>query len=302
MLSEIFYWILNMSITGTIMGGVVLLLDKIKKLPRRLCYVLWAIPLIRLWIPVAPVSEYGLMEFITRLSTRTVVITDSTHTMAVTNHMAYAESYFPMTYKTDMLEKIFHIASVIWTIVAVCIVIVLIISYISGKREVKNAEYYRDNVWFSDEIQFPMVYGIIRPRIMLPSDYKERDITFVLTHENVHIKRLDNLWRVIALVTCAVHWFNPFIWLFLRCFFNEMELSCDEKVLARCDDNKRKAYAMSLVESAEMKLAFSSGYSGGKLHKRIEHILIWKRMSAFAAVCFIVFAIAIAYVLITNPM
>lgn len=301
MLSEIFYWFLNMSITGTVIGFVVLLLSKLIKNQRRIFYILWAIPLLRFWIPFAPVGKYGLMEFISQLSDRTVVLTESTHTMAMTNHMAYAESYFPITYKTDMLAKIFNIGAVIWILITVCIILVLTVSYISAKGEIKNAEHYRDNVWFSN-ISSPAVYGIVKPKIVLPADYRNRDITFILMHENVHIKRLDNLWRIIALITASAHWFNPFVWLFLRSFLNEMELSCDEKVLVQCDDDERRTYALSLLDSAEMRSKLMAAYTGGKLGKRIEHILTWKRMSFFGAVCVIIFAAVITYVLITNPV
>lgn len=302
MLSEIFYWFLNMSITGTVIGFVVLLLSKLIKNQRRIYYILWAIPFIRFWIPFAPVSKYGLMEFISRLSERTVVLTDSTHTMAMANYMAYADSYFPITYYTDRIARIFEVSSVIWLIFAIGIILILIISYIFAKRDIKNSEHYRDNVWLSSNISSPAVYGIIRPKIVLTADYKNRDITFILMHENVHIRRMDNLWRIIAIITAAAHWFNPFVWLFLKSFLNEMELSCDEKVLAQCDDDKRKAYALSLIDSAEIRSKLTTAYYGGKLGRRIEHILTWKKMSVFGAVCLIAFAAVITYVLITNPV
>ncbi|MBE6948643.1 MAG: M56 family metallopeptidase [Ruminococcaceae bacterium] len=302
MLSEIFYWFLNMSITGTIIGFVVLTLSKVIKNQRRIYYILWAIPFIRFWVPFAPVSKYGLMELITRLSERTVVLTDRSHTMAMTNHMAYADSYFPIVYKTNLIAKIFEIGSVIWLIIAVSIILVLVISYIFAKREIRNAMHYKENIWFSDKLHSPAIYGIIRPKIVMPENYKARDISFVLMHENVHIKCLDNLWRAIALITAAAHWFNPFVWLFVRSFFNEMEFSCDEKVLARCDESEYKSYALSLIESAEVRSKLVAAYTGGKLSKRIEHILTWRKMSIFGAVCFIIFASAIACVLITNPM
>lgn len=302
MLSEIFYWFLNMSITASITGGVVFIVSKIKILPRRLCYALWAIPLIRLWIPFAPSSEYGLMALISRFVARTVVVHEGTIPVTALNSVMLAESYYPFAYRDALIEKIFYISSIIWILVTICIITVLAIAYISAKRELRNTEHYHGNIWFSDKIQSPAVYGIICPMIVLPMEYKSSDNTFILMHENVHIKRQDNLWRVIAFATAAFHWFNPFIWLFLKSFFNEMELSCDEKVLAKCSKNERKAYAFALIESAEMKARLVSSFAGGKLRKRIEHILNWKRMSALAAVCFIVFAAMIAYVLITNPV
>lgn len=74
MLSELFYWILNISIIGSITGLIVLSLRKIKTLPRFVVYVLWVLPLIRLWLPFGIANEYSLLNLISRFTTKTVVI------------------------------------------------------------------------------------------------------------------------------------------------------------------------------------------------------------------------------------
>lgn len=304
MSGEIFYWFLNMSVSGTITAFAVLLLSRIKRLPRRVCYALWAIPFIRLWFPFAPVGRFGLMELIMRLSSRSVIVpggSQYTASMATLNHMALADSYYPFQYRSALLMKVFNTASIVWLCIAFLIAVFIVFSYYSLKHEIKRG-CFSDGICFTDAVKVPAVYGIISPIIVMPENRRACDNTFILIHEAVHIRRMDNLWRAVALATVAVHWFNPFIWLFLKSFLNEMELSCDEKVLSQLNGDERQAYALALIESAEAKLTLASSFSGGKLRQRIERILVWKRMSAFATVCFVGFGVVIAYVLIANPI
>ena len=73
MLAEIFYWVLNISIIGSVAGLVVFSLRKIKTLPRFAVYVLWVLPLIRFWLPFGIANEYSLLSLISRFTTKTVV-------------------------------------------------------------------------------------------------------------------------------------------------------------------------------------------------------------------------------------
>ena len=67
MLREVFYWLFNMSVAATVSGAVVLLLRLVKKIPRRVIAVLWAIPFLRLWVPVGIGGKFGLMTLLSRL-------------------------------------------------------------------------------------------------------------------------------------------------------------------------------------------------------------------------------------------
>ncbi len=87
-------------------------------------------------------------------------------------------------------------------------------------------------------------------------------LDYVEAHELVHKRRLDNLWRCIALLFCCVHWFNPVVWHCLRLFFADMELSCDERVLRKLAPKERKDYAMALLSVAEGRDLFVSAFGG----------------------------------------
>ncbi|HKM32873.1 MAG TPA: M56 family metallopeptidase, partial [Oscillospiraceae bacterium] len=230
-----------MSIVASLSGLIVLLIRCVKRIPRRAFSVLWIVPFLRMWVPVGIGSSYGLMSLISRFTTRTVVLYDSFEkaTLSMTNSLMAANSYFPITYKVNLLENVFRVASAIWIIVFIALLITFTIIYAITQNELRDSQHFQDNIYISDKITSPAVYGIIRPKIIIPLGYENRDMTFLLLHENSHISRKDNLRRVIAFLTASLHWFNPLTWVFLKHFLADLELSCDEKVLAKCAEDQK---------------------------------------------------------------
>jgi beta-lactamase regulating signal transducer with metallopeptidase domain len=302
MLQEVFYWVFNMSITATVTGIIVMLIGKIKRIPHRFAYILWIIPFLRMWLPAGLGSKYSLMSLISKVTIKTIVIYESTETFTMTNSVMAAKSYFPITYKINLLENLFNIASLIWIIISAAILIVLGVLYIITKRELRDALNLRDNIYLSDKVTSPAVYGIFHPKIILPAGFKNKELTYIIAHENAHIRNIDNLWRIIAFITVAFHWFNPFAWIFLKRFLIETELACDERVLTKFGESEKKTYALALVDCIENKSVFASAFGGAKIRVRIDSILSYKKLSFFSAICFIALAAAIAYVLLTNAL
>ena len=140
----------------------------------------------------------------------------------------------------------------------------------------------------------------VKPKIILPASYKDSDIELIVLHEITHIRSLDNLWRIIAFVIVAVHWFNPFSWLFLKGFLADLELSCDERVLTRIGSDRAKDYASSLLESRQAVTVFASAFGGAKIRTRIENILSFKKLTWLSLTVFIALIGAIFYALLTN--
>ena len=115
MLGEIFYWIFNMSIATTICMVPVLLLRLIKKIPRRIFIWLWLVPFSRMCIPVGISSKYSIMALLSKFTTKTVTLIEIGNDSALTmmNHVMGANSYFPITYKGNLLDDLFNIASLV---------------------------------------------------------------------------------------------------------------------------------------------------------------------------------------------
>ena len=92
----------------------------------------------------------------------------------------------------------------------------------------------RANIRLSNRITVPMVWGFLRPVILLPVDadqWQTERLRAVLLHELAHIKRWDWVMQTIAQVTCVVYWFNPLVWCAVRWMRVEAEQACDDQVL-----------------------------------------------------------------------
>ena len=301
-MGELFYWLLNMSIAASVTGIVIVLIRLIGKIPRRIFVLLWIIPFIRFLIPFGIGGKYGLMSLLSQFATRTVTVYKSDYLeFSMMNSVQAADSYFPVTYKIDLLADVFRYATYIWALVAVVIVTVMIILYVTTIRELKDAVLLRDNINCSDKILSPAVYGVLRPKIIIPESYKElENLDLVILHEQCHIRRLDNLWRVVAFLTAAVHWFNPLVWVFLKMYLSDVELACDESVLSRLGEDGKKRYAHTLLDARRSRTVFASSFGGAKIRTRIEHIISFRKMTAVSAAGLGVLAVAIAYILLTN--
>lgn len=302
MLGETFYWIFNMSITAAVTGLVVLLIRTARKIPRRFIYYLWIIPFLRMAIPLGLNSPYSLMSLISRFTTRTVTVFMPADDIgfSMTNCVMAANSYFPITYKVNLLERLFSASSIVWIIGLLIAVGALAILYFSGIHETKDSVHLLENIYLSEKVQSPAVYGIIRPRIIVPVSYAGKDMNYILMHERMHIRRADNLWRILAFIITAIHWFNPFAWLFLKLFLADTELACDECVISKCSSEQRKAYALSLLECQKSSTIFASAFGGAKIRTRIENILSFQKMTWISTAGFTAFVMAIAVVLLTN--
>jgi len=103
----------------------------------------------------------------------------------------------------------------------------------------------------SERTSMPIVYGIIRPAVLLPAEaekWSEERRRMVLLHELTHVTRRDCLTQMLAQLACAVYWFNPFVWVAARRLRVEREQACDDYVLSI--GTKPSDYANHLLEIA----------------------------------------------------
>ena len=302
MLGEVFYWIFNMSLIASLMGCLVLLLRKIRAVPRRIAAFLWIIPFVRVCVPFGGGSPFSLMSLLARYTTRTVTVWQPADfiSFSTTNYLMAANEYFPITYKVQILEPVFRTAGVIWIIVAMAILLALGILYTATLREIRDAKHLEGNVYLSEKVAGPAVYGIFKPRIVLPAAVEGQDLTYILQHERTHIRRADNLWRLLGFFSAALHWFNPLSWIFLKSFLSDLELACDERAIAAYGEAERKEYARTLLACAENKSVFASAFGGAKVRTRIENVLSYKKMTGAALISFAVLTAVIIYTMITN--
>lgn len=315
MKSDIFYWVLNMSLHGGLVCLIVLALRRLPRLPRGFVYALWLLPALRLCLPMGLRGRWSLMALLERLGTRRVTVPlgqagavwsapvvengPATGDLLMVNSVGLAESYFPISYKTNVLTEVFETAALIWAIVAAACALAALILCLCTRQELRHARR-REGYWVSDRVTAPGLYGVLRPRIILPEGLPATALPHILRHEAVHARRRDNLWRCAAILICCLHWFNPLCWLCLRAFFADMELACDAAVLRKLEPEARKDYARALLDAARPRSLFVSAFGGAKIRLRIETVLSYRKLTTGAVVAFAALFLAIAATLVLN--
>ncbi len=157
-----------------------------------------------------------------------------------------------------------------------------------------------------DRIQTPLTYGIFRPVILLPKNIRlenRRELSFVLLHELVHIRRYDALVKFFAALALCIHWFNPAVYMMYLLLVRDLELSCDEAVVRTFEKDCRSAYALTLIAMEETKsrpLPFGNRFCQNAMKERITSIMKIRNMSFITPVTAAVLIIGIASVFATS--
>lgn len=105
----------------------------------------------------------------------------------------------------------------------------------------------------SREITSPVSWGVLRPKILLNTDAvaARADADAIVAHELAHLARADWAKLVLARVSVALFWFNPFAWLLAREAHQLREEAADDAVLAA--EVEDTAYASLLVSAARLQ-------------------------------------------------
>jgi len=330
---RIFPEILTMSMTGSIAILTVLLARQLlRRAPKVFSYILWGFVLLRLLCPVAPTSELSLMnllpdpvtslqsdadqafpsapEYIVvpdMMSPGTATIPDSipeagTNQESV-SHVTYEIMDVPMSLASPRTNAI-RVGTILWLTGAVVLLAYSLRSLWKLCSQLEAAFPLRDNIYLADYITTPFVFGLLRPRIYLPSSLPEEQQDYILLHEQHHIRRLDHLWKLLAFTALCIHWFNPLVWLAFVLAGKDMEMSCDEAVLRRMGDSIRADYSASLLTLstgqriyAAMPLAFGEGDTKDRIH----HVLSWKKPRTWIVLAAILACLILAVSLSTDP-
>lgn len=198
-----------------------------------------------------------------------------------------------------------HILSLIWIIGVLIFMAYGGITFVSLRKEVSEAIPYGDNIYICDNIASPFIFGILSPRIYLPSSIDGADISHVIAHEMVHMRRKDYLWKILAFILLAVYWFTPLVWVAYILFSKDIEIACDERVISNMKPEEKKAYAVTLLScSVHKKVIFTYllhfGETGVK--ERVRAMKKYKKPSIIVSVAGLLLCAVAAVCLLTNPI
>lgn len=320
-ISDIFTCILNMSVTGSyIILAVLLARLLLKKAPKKISYLLWIAPFVRLICPVAPRSAFSFFNmgiFNSDIYSNTIheyvpLSYDWDYTPEFATGITQNQDIIPSTFhafettaenSANPLQIILFILALVWILGMAVIFIYAGMTLIITKKRLRTAVKLEENIYESDNISSPFVIGIIRPKIHIPYNLGEKEREYIILHEKMHIKNLDHFSKIFAFFVLTVHWFNPLCYLAFTLMSRDMEMACDEEVLKQ-NENIRKDYSLSLLSFATNKKLPSPsplcfGESGVK--QRIKNALSWKKPKTIVVALGLTVLFACTVAFISNP-
>ena len=130
----------------------------------------------------------------------------------------------------------------------------------------------------SDRIVTPLLVGIIRPVVMIPTCLVTRltpeQLELVLLHELAHLLRRDNIILLLQRLAESLLFFQPAVWSVSAWIRQEREHCCDTFVLRYRRDPRRYAETLlELADSVSELPALEVAMAGGQLAPRIRRVL-----------------------------
>ncbi len=259
-MNDLFVSLLTLSMVGSIVFGMVLLLD----------YV-WGNDYIEY---IYLLMKFVMIIFLSAISIFVIVFINLNTDIGVvfigTEDFEQASLYLMKGLKNiDAFIPDYIIGLLyLWIIIGFIGFIVSIIkSHVSLRRIIKHSTRREDwmmdflepimnemgiqkkiTIYQSEAFHSPFQVGIIHPMIIMPNFQMDEDSwKMVLKHELIHCKNMDILYRVIISITQKIHWFNPVIYIFQKKFHDMSELLCDNKVVIGLDKNQRFKYAKLIL-------------------------------------------------------
>lgn len=98
-------------------------------------------------------------------------------------------------------------------------------------------------VYKTDMLDAPLMVGLFKPRLFLPSaELEHADLRLILMHELTHYKRKDILYKWISMAIQCIHWFNPIAYIVSRQIDLSCEISCDYAVTRKLGEDEQREY------------------------------------------------------------
>ena len=319
-LSGLFTTILNMSITASYVAVAIIFVRLLlRKAPKIFSYALWAVVLFRLICPLSFTSAFsflgllnidsqnnaGVLEYV---SNDIGFMQEPTVQSGIGGIDSAVNPSLPQTTPISSVNPMqiwMDVYSLIWLAGIVVMLSYSVISYIKIKRQILTATLVKDNIYESDLIGTAFVCGFIHPKIYVPVNVGDADLSYILEHERTHIRRRDYLIKPFAFFALILHWFNPLMWLSFALMSRDMEMSCDESVLQKISQDAKGGYSSSLLSLSVKRtgLFAANPLAFGESHvkARIKNVLNYKKPVFWVMISSVVVLIGTGIALLSNP-
>ena len=141
----------------------------------------------------------------------------------------------------------------------------------------------------SPDTSSPLSIGFFKrtTKVVLPrKEYSNEELSLIFRHEIVHLSREDSSSKFFLVFCTALCWFNPLMWMAMKKSAEDIELSCDETVLLKADEETRYEYAELLLKNAGSTKGFTTclSASANSLRYRLKAVTKPKKMRTGAVI------------------
>lgn len=303
-MSELFLTVLNMSLTASyVILFVILVRLLLKKAPKVISYALWGVVAFRLIIPFSFESMFSLMP----QNTNPVPIPHDIiyqQSPQINSGIEVVDSFVSQSLpaptigaSVNPLQIFVVIAAYIWVFCIIALLIYSLVSILILKRRLKSAQLVEKDIFEAKNLKTPFVLGLFRPKIYIPSGLSEEEKSYIILHEQTHIRRFDHLVKMVAFLILCAHWFNPLVWAAFLLMSADMEMSCDERVLKEMGGKIKQAYSTSLLSLATGRHLINGSplaFGEGNINGRIKNILNFKKPAAWVIAVSVVLVVTLS--------
>ena len=310
-MDDVFLKLVNLSISASwLILAVLVLRVVLKKAPKWVMPLLWGVVALRLVclfsiesaLSLIPSAETIPSEIVTE--TREPVLYEQATLGIVTNPTLPSAAEVPVGVSRQQAQVDFNIYSVLWLAGMAALLVHALVSAGKLKRKLATAILLRDNIYESEFVDSPFVFGVVKPNIYLPMHMDEGTAAYVIAHECAHLARRDHWWKVLGYLVLALHWFNPLVWVAYILFCRDIELACDEKVVRGLDGAARADYSQALLSCAAPKRAVAAcplAFGEGNIKTRVKSALHYKKPAFWVAAAAVLAVVIVAVCFLTNP-
>ena len=324
-MESVFLRVLDMSLSAAAVIAVVILLRLVlHNAPKKWRYLLWSAAGFRLACPVsfraafsifrlgakvasapAAASAAGELRYIPRpaVSAAPVItnpVTVSGTPVPVQSGAITVQAAAPAV---SPMQLLLPVGTFLWLAGLAAMLIVGVVRYLRMKDQLADAVKVGMGVFASDAIRAPFILGLLPPRIFLPAGLEGKELDYVLAHERAHLRRCDHWTKLLSYLLLSVHWFNPLVWLGFYLMSRDMEMSCDERVLAFCG-GEAKDYSRTLLSFAAGKrfpAPAPLGFGESDVKSRIKNALRWRKPKLWVTLIALILCLAAIAACTANP-
>lgn len=314
-MKELFTGFFNVTLScGLVILAIILLRLIFRKTSKALICVLWGLVFLRLLIPVQIEMPFSLRPELPTISVADTSILDEETAFGFypsfeTENKMVSElpGFIPQKKLTpqDLVVDYVYIGSLLWAVGVACMLIYAMGTYIRLRLRLREAVRVDRNMFESNRINSPFMLGFFIPRIYLPVHMDETDRAVVVAHEQTHIRRGDNWFKLVAFICLALHWYNPFVWVAYSLLCRDIEGACDEAVICDMDEQGRADYSTALLKCERHRKSMAGcpvAFGEVSVQKRILNVLNYKKPVAWVTVIAMIAVIFSGACLMTDPV